>query len=248
MGYENMFGESYIAPNNDEQKSVTPLSAETVDMTGLEPLCFRGFASPLPLLIERPSRYLKRVTAAAESMIKPPDGEDVASRIFFSPAVALPFFILQGNELLANEMVTKYPLLHTPQNHEPDADTNPNVYALTLVALYESLGLIHEDSEGNLLAYPIEGTFTVSEEHWTAAADWAKDVAVPLANLNKARLLGFALADQNKEMQPLSLLFDSWDENRLASDIIAAGKDAAEFLEVEYNTFLDTAFKPFAER
>lgn len=255
MSYRDMFG---YTPASDTTAAEEPPAVNPLDDTGapaatgddVRPLAFQGFASPLPLLLERPSRYLRRLEQSASSMFRPPEnGGDVTDRILYSPAVALPFFVLQGDELFANETVLQYPLLHVPSNHPLDESTDPSVYALTLIALYTASGLIYEDGGGNLFAYglPVGESFTVDDKDWRAAADWAESVVEPLGELNKARLLGFTLRDRERELPSLSLLFDLWGETRDPNEIIRSGKQAAQFMEAEYGVFIDTPFTPFSE-
>lgn len=233
-------------PVGDDAPTLTPSPTED----GPAPLAFTGFASPLPLLLERPSLYMKRLRDAAESMFMTPDGGDVTDRILYSPAVALPFFVMHGDELYAGEHVMGYPLLHAPDNHQPGEGDDPSVYALTMIAAYTAMGLIREDGDGNLLAYgiPVGEPFGVDDETWAAADDWARTMVYPLGELNKARLLGFALRDPDNERDALAVLFDAWGETRDPNTLIQAGKEAARQVDVDYGIFIDTSFKPFNER
>ena len=214
-------------------------------------MSFEKFSSGLPFLVERPSNYLRRLYGAAQNMVLPPDDDEnggLDGRILYSPAVSLPFFTLYGDEMLASEDVLKYPLFHFPQNHMPTEADDPADYALTLIALYTALGLMREDKNGDLITYGLSDPFDVDDEMWEAAEDWAKTCRPLLAEVNTARLLLFAFNDPDDEAEPLSLLFDLWGEKRSAEEIMAAGKQAAEWLADEYGVFLDDEFKPFEER
>ena len=219
------------------------------DVENVEPVTFSGFGSPQPLLMERPSRYLRRLDAAAHSIFAVPDDDPyggVDGRILYSPAVSLPFFLMRGNEVYASRDAASYPLLHAPRNRMPGDDDDPTVYALTLVALYEASGVMLE-REGDILAYGVDGEFDVQDDMWDACADWANDVAGPLADLNRARLLGYALKDRVNEARPLSVLFDAWQVEQEPEEVIDAGKRAAEALKDDYKVFLECDFDPWRE-
>ncbi|WP_234944813.1 hypothetical protein [Bifidobacterium longum] len=119
---------------------------------------------------------------------------------------------------------------------------------LTIIAAYTSAGILHEDVDGDVLAYDVEYPLSVADELWNAASDWASEAAPLLKDLNTARLLGFALKSPNEETDALRALFESWDENRSSGEIIEAGKHAANLLRDDYNVFVDVEFRPFQER
>lgn len=268
MSYKDLFGDVIAQPVSVSEDTVTPVddmrASSTQDLTdfvtatgagdddlsGL--LVFDRFTSGLPLLMERPSKYVQRLLNAAGSMIQV--GEDdqnggLANRILWSPSIAFPFFLLFGDEQFKDEDVLKYPFLHVPSNHQPTVDTKFDEYALTLYALYTATGLMGETHDGAIATYGLVDPFEVSDqESWDAAVDWAQTVTPLLADLNKARLLGFTLNDLEHEADALNTLFDLWNESRSQTAVIEAGKQAASMLEIEYNIFLDAQFKPFRER
>lgn len=216
-----------------------------------ETLNFQGFASPLPLLVERPTVYVRRLREATASMVRPPENDThygVDGRVLYTPTVSLPFPVLFGDETFANEAVTTYPLLHRPENHPLTDSSRIRVYALTLVAFYTEGGIIHEPGDGNLLAYGLAGQFNADDEAWERAERWATMMADPLDALNRARLLGFALNDPEHENPTLATLFNAWGETRNGDDIINAGREAVPVLEQHYNDFIDIEFRPFSER
>lgn len=83
--------------------------------------------------------------------------------------ISLPVFLLQGNELFANHDVLKYPLLNPPLNHAWDG-SDISVYMLTIIAAYTSAGILHEDVDGDVLAYDVEYPLSVADELWNAAS------------------------------------------------------------------------------
>ena len=222
MGYKDIFDDSFSTPASDKSEkssAVTPLPPEPEEQQQLKPLLFPGFGSGRPLLLERPSRYIQRLSDTASKVYAVPDGDPyggVENRILYSPVISLPVFLLHGNERFANHDVLKYPLLNPPLNHAWDG-SDISVYMLTIIAAYTSAGILHE------------------------AAPLLKD-------LNTARLLGFALKNPNEETNALRALFESWDENRSSGEIIEAGKHAAKLLQDDYNVFVDVEFRPFQER
>ncbi|RGL95027.1 hypothetical protein DXC37_08820 [Bifidobacterium bifidum] len=243
MSYTDMFG----TPLTGNQTGDDRETGNNNESEGhQQPLLFKGFASPLPLLAERPSVYLQRIRDAASSLIEVPGGSP-DDRVLFTPAISLPFLILKGDERFPNETVLGYPLLHVPQGHEPDVDTDPNEFALTMVAAYTATGVMRED-DGDLLAYEVTDPVDIDPDVWEAAASWAHDTVKPLMTLNQARLLGFAMQHPKEETRPLELLFSTWGETRIPNAIIEDGKKAAEIMEGEYNVFIDRQFKPFLER
>ena len=266
MSLKSMFGD-YSTPvddgaNNLPESSPTPL--DDTASTGGTPTSsvtqaddeatvytFQGFASPIPLLAERPSLYIRRMRDAMGSMITTPDDDPhggVENRILYSPAAALPFPVLYGNELFASETVFAYPLLHAPRNHQPYGDIRLDEYALTLTILYTATGIMRE-TDGNVLAYRLQDPFEVEDETWDEAAGLAHDMLDPLSRLNRARLLGFAVNDWANEGESLSLLFDAWEEERGPSDILADGQKAASELEDAYRTLYEgLPYQPFNER
>lgn len=258
MSYTDIFG-SMPEPQRDIEETVTEPPVDAASATGDArqddggaTLNFMGFTSPLPLLVEQPSVYVKRLRDAISSMVMPPAENDthygIDGRVLYSPAIALPFPVLYGDELFANEAVTAYPLLHQPLNH-PMTETTPiRVYVLTLIAFYMRNGVIHEDGNGNLLAYGLTGQFNADDESWAEAERWANMMVEPLDALNRARLLGFALNDREHEMGTLATLFNAWDETRNGDDIIKAGQDAIPEVEAHYNDFIDVDFRPFNVR
>lgn len=253
MGYKDIFDDSFSTPASDKSEkssAVTPLTPEPEEQQQLKPLLFPGFGSGRPLLLERPSRYIQRLSDTASKVYAVPDGDPyggVENRILYSPVISLPVFLLHENELFANHDVLKYPLLNPPLNHAWDG-SDISVYMLTIIAAYTSAGILHEDVDGDVLAYDVEYPLSVADELWDAASDWASEAAPLLKDLNTARLLGFALKSPNEETDALRALFESWDENRSSGEIIEAGKHAANLLQDDYNVFVDVEFRPFQER
>ena len=213
MGYKDIFDDSFSTPASDkseESSAVTPLTPEPEEQQQSKPLLFPGFGSGRPLLLERPSRYIQRLSDTASKVYTVPDGDPyggVENRILYSPVISLPVFLLQGNELFANHDVLKYPLLNPPLNHAWDG-SDISVYMLTIIAAYTSAGILHEDVDGDVLAYDVEYPLSVADELWNAASDWASEAAPLLKDLNTARLLGFALKSPNEETDALRALFD----------------------------------------
>ena len=161
MGYKDIFDDSFSTPASDkseESSAVTPLTPEPEEQQQSKPLLFPGFGSGRPLLLERPSRYIQRLSDTASKVYTVPDGDPyggVENRILYSPVISLPVFLLQGNELFANHDVLKYPLLNPPLNHAWDG-SDISVYILTIIAAYTSAGILHEDVDGDVLAYDVE--------------------------------------------------------------------------------------------
>ncbi|MBT1162767.1 hypothetical protein [Bifidobacterium sp. SO1] len=250
-------GDTSVLTPLDEQDEVSADVSDFVidgdvtqsDSEGI--LVFDRFTSGLPLLMERPSRYTNRLQGAAFSMFRPPADDKnggLENRILWSPSIAFPFFLLFGDEKFKDQDVLKYPFLHVPSNHQPTDDTDLTVYALTLYALYTATGLLGETNDGAILTYGLEDPFEVTDaDAWDAADDWARTVTPLLSDLNKARLLGFALKDVEHEAAALNVLFYLWGESRPQNELIDAGRQAADLLAGEYDVFLDQEFKPFQE-
>lgn len=281
MSYKDLFGEFSPAPQAEElrereaQRVMDPLREQAEDATGngngnagadaagggngmpsaddgLQPLRFAGFASRLPLLVERPSMFVTRLRASARSIIMLEGESDehgtIDDRILISPSIALPVFFLYGTELFPNEDVLKYPLLHMPANHQYDGSMQVRDYALTLIALYTAGGIMFEDGSGDLYTYGVDDPFEVDDTAWDTAAEWATMVAEPLGRLNMARLLGFALSDPNTESEPLGILFDTWGETRGVDEIIEDGRKAADEVKPYYDVLTDFPYQPFSEQ
>ena len=256
MSYQDKFGSrtQFIDRSSDDDEasknrtSIIDAAKDTTVKKEDKPLLFEGFGSGLPLLLEKPSSYINRLTLAARSMFKIPNGEDPETRVLFSPIVPFPFFILDGTEMFASEDALKYPLLHAPSNHMPDDPATLDVYALTLYVMYSINGMIAEDSDGSLFAYAVEGDFEVADDVWEASAEWAKDTAPILRELNLARLAGFASTLWNEERPYLEVLEDTWNiKPEEWQELSDKAPQNADLLSSDYDIITDIPFLPFEE-
>lgn len=257
MSYKDMFGADFTRTDAPKDMMVNPATTAEVTMgddredeSAPQPLAFEGFSSRRPFLVERPTAYIARMNGAAEALLVLPDDDThggYEGRVLFSPLCSLPFLVLHGDEMMVSADAASYPLLHAPDNHPYDPNTDLDLYALALTALHTASGLIHEDGDGNLLAYPVTEGFTVDDDTWEAVTEWASDVAPHLQALNTARLLGFAMRDPDAEADALSLLFSTWGVESTPDEIIRQGQESAELLRPEYNAFIDAAYHPFEE-
>lgn len=268
MSYSDMFASRRSFPTTHEDdelvepiatpqpavQTVQPVDTQQAE-PDIEPLIFEGFASNHPLLLERPSRYVNRVKGAAVSLFTTPDNNP-DSRILYSPAIALPFFVLQGDETF-NADTIQYPLLHMPANHPYDGNISIDLYALSLMVALSVGGYLYEPSRdelqaqgyaaGALLAYGITDTnFMLPDELWNAAYGWAESNMKAIAALNMARLTAFSQNNPD-EQRIAKTLFDSWGVDDNPAMLMADGKDAAQFLQVGYDAVTENLFEPFNE-
>lgn len=214
-------------------------------------LNFAGFATHHPLLTERPSRYVRRLTTAAQHLFTAPDGHP-ERRILFSPAIALPFFLPTGDELFDDDTI-QYPLLHVPQHHPYNPDQmSIDQYALTLIAMYTAMGVIYEPGDGDLYAYGVTtedltfGDRHAEDEAWQTCAEWAESMMHPIADVNIGRLIRFA-GDDPDERRYLQALFESWGIHDTADELLEQGDQAIPVLASTYAAFTDLPFDPAAE-
>lgn len=250
-----MFGTYYDSPETpadptpvDQNPDSDPEPDGTGDITMLN---FDGFATRHPLLVERPSQYVKRLTDAMGSMIAVPEDDQnggLEGRILFHPAVALPFPVLFGNEKAVHANVVDYPLLHAPTNHPFDPANRDIVhFALTLIMLYTVGGFMREDGDGDLYVYPLSDPFEVDDSIWDKCEEWADLVSEDLTYLNTARMLGFAMQSPDSEGTALNNLFNAWGIQGSQEEIIERGKQAAERLQDLYELYTDLPYMPFQE-
>ena len=255
LAFDDMFGsrrrafeENGETAPKQQESYVTPTANAEDDMQRnpgggiVEPLVFEGYASPKPLLLERPSRYVRRMLGAEKTLIRTKDGK---SRAMLSPAVSLPFLLLDGTETFSKDTVG-YPLLYAPQNHPLEQGADLERYVLTLIVLYTSVGFIHEPGDGSLLAYPIDGNFEVADETWDAAEEWAEYNLPALKALNIGRLVGFTLRRPEEE-RALNALMTAWGVDSSVDKIIGDARKAADTLALEYDVITDLEYQPFYE-
>lgn len=262
MVYEDLYGDMYDeragVDDDDMDMNVTPLSdaqpdaptgTQTVNARGL--LEFNGFSSGQPFLLERPSRYLQRMRDAMRSLIVLPSDRDdpgVDARILWSPIVTLPFPLLTGTEKAANEDATRYPLLHAPINYPLPEDVDWDEYALALTLLYTASDVMVEQ-DTSLYTYGMHGQFEADDTVLENIKDMAHTFNEPLRLLNMARLVDFAVRDPQREQEPLTLLLDTWQDERGLQTIVDEGRDAARMVNVLYEIMFgdDITFDPFHE-
>ena len=73
----------------------------------------------------------------------------------FEQGLQVALLVGEGDESFSDDTI-QYPLLHVPAHHpyNPDECTIDQ-YALTLIAMYTAMGIIHEPGDGDLYAYGI---------------------------------------------------------------------------------------------
>lgn len=216
----------------------------------LTPLSFDGFASRFPLLVERPTRFVHRVTEALRAMLIIPETDThggLDSRVMLSPAVILPYPFLFGNEQYPSEDVLAYPLIHQPKNKPYDGETPLEEYLLTLIAFYETQNIMTETDTGSVLAYPLPEPFEADENMWGECAAWAQAIRQPLTDLNVARLVGFSIDTLDEEQNTLDSLLDMWDIQGTGQQLIDKGAAAADTVRDLYHHVYspDIEFQPF---
>lgn len=254
MAYNNMFGSraQFIDRSKSEddsnQGALLKAAHDVTAKPEARPLRFEGFGTGLPLLLERPSKYIARMTNAARSMIETADGSPAENRVLFSPVVSIPFFVLDGTERFANEDVLKYPLLHAPANHPLTDPDTMDVYVLSLIVMYITTGMLAEDSDGSLYTYGVEGQFEIADDVWDAAWEWSKDAAPLIRAVNLARIASFASAVWDEEQEPFSILEEAWGVKpdawqKYADDL----QRNADLLAHDYDIVTNLPFEPYSE-
>ena len=238
---------------NVEQET-TPLEAPTLESAPIvesyDVIAFQGFSSGRPLLLERPAKYVKRVVNSMRQIIAVPDEDEhggIESRVYLSPAFTLPMALPMEGDMVANESVNRYPYLHFPTNHAWDvAEMSLDEYLLSVEYVFVVSDIAQESSTGDLLTYGVDGDYTVDDGIWGNARDWAKEISKPLSDLNKGRLLGFAVnSNSQKEIDTVGDLFDRWGEEREPKKVLDDAKSAAGDVEDLYNMLFSIPFEPF---
>lgn len=246
MAYEDVIGSSYWMDNNLSEDD----GGNEDDAQPADPLMFSGFASRHPLLLERPSLYLKRMSDSIRSIAHPPENDGnngVWGRFVCSPIMSIPFPVLYGDETINGDALG-YPLLHMPSNHPFNPESiGLDVYALTLSTVLSLNNIMRENGEGDIIAYPLDDPYEVDDDVWDGVLELVNDVKEDLMQLNVARIYGFALNDMDTEKRACSTLFDAWNVNGSGDEILENGKDAAMRLESSYDIFTDLPFLPFDE-
>lgn len=259
MSYKDFFNGDYTsdAPIVEDEMQALPeyegvtAGANSNIIGSAEPLSFDGFVTRQPLLVERPTRFVHRVTEALRALLIIPDDDKhngVDGRTMLSPAVVLPYPILFGNEQYPSEDVFSYPLIHQPRNKQYDGETPLEEYLLTLIAFYQTQNIMTETDTGNLVAYPLPEPFEADEQMWAECEDWARSIRQPLTDLNVARLVGFSVDRMNEEQDTLIRLLDMWNIQGTARQIIDKGAEAQEAVgKLYHRVYPDIEFLPFHE-
>lgn len=233
---------------------VTPLHREDEGLPDLQPLQYEGFSSGVPLLVERPTRFVNRIKGAAESLIIPPtpdDGNgDAFDRMLLSPMISLPFPVLYGTESLTSEEVVGYPMLHQPDNRpwDPNGEVTLEQYALTMIVAFNVMNIMAETGH-DLVAYSVPvDSFEVDGDLWDECADWARENGELLASLNIGRFLLFGSEDVETEEPMWRNMVNMWNIEGDAESIMGEAQHAADLLQPAYEAILpDVAFTPFDE-
>lgn len=253
MAYNNMFGSrrQFIDNSPADDTPSNDLINAAHDVTTKpeqKPLRFEGFGTGLPLLLERPSKYIERMSNAARNMIQTEDGSPAESRILFSPVVSLPFFVLDGSEKFANEDVLKYPLLHAPANHPLTDPEQLDVYVLTLITMYVTAGMLAEDYDGSVYTYGVEGEFEIADDVWAAAEEWSKDVAPIIREINYARIAQFASLVWEEEQPAFEMLEQAWGVNPDDwQKYVDKMPENVDMLGHDYDIITNLKFEPYSE-
>ena len=246
MAYEDVYGQAYwMNGPTDEEREAADTGVNPAD-----PVLFSGFASHHPLLLERPSRYVRRMADSMRALVQPPDSDEhngIMGRFVCSPIVSIPFPVLYGDETLNGDAVG-YPLLHMPSNHRFDPETiGLDVYALTLSTVLSLNNVMRETGDGDIIAYPLDDPYGVDDDMWSDVLELVNDVKTDLMQLNIARIYGFTLNNLDEEREACAMLFETWGVTGTGDEILANGKDAATKLESSYDIFTDLPFRPFDE-
>lgn len=259
MGYEDMFG-SYNPSAYETDDMVTPLdSTYAAQATPQEQpvLTFDGFGSRNPLFMERPTRYVKRISDAMANMLILPEDDlhgGLYAREFYSPAVALPFPYLYGNEYAVSESAAKYPLLHFPQGHDgPVGDESEEHFVLSLIFLYLGRGLMLEDKEGTIGTFGVDDPVIIEPEVWDYATRLADELMEPIGKVNLCRLGLFSrLGSEEEKAVELDMylrLLNAWNVEPDFDKIYKEAMDSVDVIAEHYHEIIpdDVPFKPFQE-
>lgn len=223
MSYKDFFGENRPTPHKTEdEQNITPLSPPTFDTTPVvekyDVMSFQGFSSGRPLLLERPTKYVNRIVNSMKQIIAIPENDQyggVEGRVYLSPIFTLPVALLHEGDKIGNETVNRYPYLHFPTNHDWNADEiSLDEYLLAIEYMFVIHDIAQESTEGDLLTYGVDGDYTMDDDAWKTACEWSKEISKPLSDLNRGRLLGFAINSKSeKEVDTVVNLFDLWGRN-----------------------------------
>lgn len=255
MSYKDFFGENRPTPHKTEdEQNVTPLSPPTFDTTPVvekyDVMSFQGFSSGRPLLLERPTKYVNRIINSMKQIIAIPENDQyggIAGRVYLSPIFTLPVALLHEGDKIGNETVNRYPYLHFPSNHEWNADEiSLDEYLLAIEYMFVIHDIAQESTEGDLLTYGVDGDYTMDDDAWKTACEWSKEISKPLSDLNRGRLLGFAINSKSeKEVDTVVDLLDLWGEEREPQQILSDAQTAAGDVEDLYDMVFSIPFEPF---
>lgn len=255
MSYKDFFEENHPTPASPAQTATPPRPLPTSDGTPptvekYDVLAFQGFSNGRPLLLERPTKYVDRVIDSMRQIITIPENDEhggIMGRVYLSPIFTLPFALPHEGDMINGEDANRYPYLHFPTNHEWNPDeTSLDEYLLAIEYVYVMADIAQETADGDLITYGVDGDWTIDDGLWRTARDWTEEISGPLADLNKGRLLGFALDDGGeKEIETVSGLFDLWHEERDPQQILDDAQQAAGDVEDMYDMLFDTPIDPF---
>lgn len=196
---------------------------------------YQGFASPTPYLLENPTSYINRLATAARTLLSVPAESlhpDPGTRVLYSPAISLPFFLPEAGDQMY-EIAQFYPLLHLPEGRPYDDPELPiDAYALAVVIAYEmdGINLMGEPGGGDLLAWDNVPRYAVPDKYWTRALDLAQQVYRPLIAVNLARLV-LAARDNQQERAQLALLCQAWQVVDTPSTLLENGRKASPIVQ-----------------
>lgn len=251
MALDDVFGTSFPSPDvGAEETPVTPLDPEGASPDP-SPIVFEGFASPQPLLAERPTRFVNRMRDSVNALVHVPDGDGdggTDARIHLSPIMTIPVPTLYGNELFPGRDAAAYPMLHWPDNHPwtPDGGQPYDEYLLGLYAFHTMSGMMHCEG-GDLYSYPLDGPWEADDAPWNLAMSWAADVAPLLLRVNLARLTAFATLDWQSEGPLLGRLYALWGVEDTPEQVTALDGDAVMALEPLLRVVSDLPYRPYEE-
>lgn len=253
MGYQDFFGESFT-PTHQSETVTTPLDSPTFDTSPVvekyDVMSFQGFSSGKPLLLERPTVYVNRILNSARQLVALPadDQHDgIEGRAYLSSIFTLPAVLLYEGDMIANETVNQYPYLHFPSNQTWNPDKmGLDEYLLAIEYMFTVNDIAQETTDGDLLTYGLDGDYTIDEDAWQSACEWVNEIKEPLTNLNRGRLLGFAMrSGSEEELRTLGNLFDMWGEERDPNQIISDAQASADDVEDLYAMLFDIPFDAF---
>lgn len=255
MSYKDFFGENRPTPRKKrDEPNMTPLSPPKFDTTPVvekyDVMAFQGFSSGRPLLLEKPTKYVNRIVNSMKQIIAIPENDQhggVEGRVYLSPIFTLPVALLHEGDKIGNETVNRYPYLHFPSNHVWDADEiSLDEYLLAIEYMFVIHDVAQEDTAGNLLTYGVDGDYTMDDDAWKTACEWSREISKPLSDLNRGRLLGFAINSQSeREVDTVADLFDLWGEEREPQQILSDAQTAAGDVEDLYDMVFSIPFEPF---